>query len=38
MALFSGKSEGIIGVDISSTGIKLVELGKSRSGYELKSL
>ncbi len=38
MALFSSKSEGLIGVDISATGIKLVELGKTRSGYELKAL
>jgi len=27
-----------MGVDISSTGIKLVELARSRSGYELKSM
>ena len=27
-----------MGIDISSTGIKLVELSKSRSGYELTSL
>ncbi len=38
MALFSSKSESLMGVDISSTGIKLVELGKTRSGYELKAL
>jgi type IV pilus assembly protein PilM len=38
VALFSSKSEGMMGIDISSTGIKLVELGKTRSGYELKSL
>lgn len=37
MALVSKNSEGVIGIDISSTGIKLVELAKSRSNYELKS-
>ena len=38
MALFSNKSEAMMGVDISSTGIKLVELSHSRSNYELKSM
>ncbi|MES0371051.1 MAG: type IV pilus assembly protein PilM [Mariprofundaceae bacterium] len=38
MGLFSGSSEGLIGIDISATGVKLVELGHSRSGYELKSM
>ncbi|MFQ5581199.1 MAG: type IV pilus biogenesis protein PilM [Mariprofundaceae bacterium] len=38
MALFSSKSEGLMGMDISSTGIKLVELAHGRSGYELKSM
>ena len=38
MALFSGKPEGLMGVDISATGIKLVELARSRTGYELKSM
>ncbi len=38
MALFSSKSDGLMGLDISANGIKLVELGKTRSGYELKSL
>ncbi|MDX8403674.1 MAG: type IV pilus assembly protein PilM [Mariprofundaceae bacterium] len=38
MSLFSGSSEGLIGIDISATGVKLVELGHSRSGYELKSM
>jgi len=37
VTLFSNKSEGMMGIDISSTGIKLVELSKSRSGYDLKS-
>jgi type IV pilus assembly protein PilM len=38
VALFSGKKEGLMGVDISATGIKLVELAQSRTGYELKSM
>lgn len=38
MALFSKKSEGMVGVDISSTGIKLVELARSRSGFELVAM
>ncbi|MDQ6996706.1 MAG: type IV pilus assembly protein PilM [Mariprofundus sp.] len=38
MSLFSNKSEGVMGIDISSTGIKLVELVRSRSGYELASM
>jgi type IV pilus assembly protein PilM len=38
VALFSGKQEGLMGVDISATGIKLVELSQSRTGYELKSM
>jgi type IV pilus assembly protein PilM len=38
VALFSSKSAGMMGIDISSTGIKLVELSLSRSNYELKSL
>jgi type IV pilus assembly protein PilM len=38
VALFSNKSEGMMGIDISSTGIKLVELSLSRSNYELKSM
>ena len=39
MNLFSRKSEGLMGVDISATGIKLVELERSgRSGYQLKSM
>jgi len=36
--LFSRSDEGLIGIDISSTGIKLIELGQSRAGYELKSM
>ena len=36
MSLFSGKDEGLMGVDISATGIKLVELARSRTGFELK--
>ncbi len=38
MGLFSRSNEGLIGIDISATGVKLVELGYSRSGYELKSM
>ena len=38
MSLFSRSNEGLIGIDISATGIKLVELSHSRSGYELKSM
>ncbi len=38
MRLFSGKSEPLMGVDISSSGIKMVELGRVRGGYELKSM
>lgn len=37
MGLVSKKSEGIVGIDISSTGVKLVELSRGRSHYELKS-
>jgi len=38
VSLFSRSNEGLIGIDISATGIKLVELAHSRSGYELKSM
>ena len=38
MSLFSRSKEGLIGIDISATGIKLVELAHGRSGYELKSM
>jgi len=38
MGIFSHEPQGILGVDISSTGIKLVELDQSRKGYALKSL
>ncbi len=38
MSIFYGKSDSLMGVDISSTGIKLVELDKARDGYELKSM
>ncbi len=37
MPFFSKSSDTLMGVDISSTGIKLVELSRSRSGYELAS-
>lgn len=38
MSFFSNKSEGMMGIDISSTGIKLIELSGSRSGYELSAM
>jgi len=38
VGLFSRTGEPLIGIDISATGIKLVELTGSRGGYELKSL
>jgi len=38
VSFFSNKTEGVMGIDISSTGIKLVELSRTRSGYELASM
>ncbi len=38
MSLFSRTNEGLVGIDISATGVKLIELGRTRSGYELKSM
>jgi len=38
VGLFSRSNEGLVGIDISATGVKLIELGRSRSGYELKSM
>lgn len=38
MSFFSNKSEGMMGIDISSTGIKLVELTSVRSGFELSAM
>jgi len=38
VGLFSRGNEGLVGIDISATGVKLVELGQSRSGYELKAM
>ena len=38
MSFFSNKSEGVMGIDISSTGIKLVELSRTRTGYQLASM
>jgi len=38
VAFFSSKSGNLIGVDIGSTSIKLVQLSRSRSGYELVSM
>ncbi|MDX8394232.1 MAG: type IV pilus assembly protein PilM [Mariprofundales bacterium] len=37
LRVFSRKSEGVIGIDVSSTSVKLVELARVRGGYELKS-
>lgn len=37
MGFFSKRSDTLIGVDIGATAIKLVELSRSRSGYELAS-
>jgi len=37
MKLFSRKQESVMGIDISASAIKLVELSRSRSGYELKA-
>jgi len=36
--LFARKSDVLIAVDISSAAVKLVELGKVRGGFELKSM
>lgn len=38
MGLFAHKSDALIAVDISSAAVKLVELGKVRGAYELKSM
>lgn len=38
MGLFSRTGEALIGIDISATGIKLVELAASGGGYKLKAL
>jgi len=38
VGLFSRSNEGLVGIDISATGVKLVELAQNRSGYELKSM
>jgi len=38
VGLFSSKNDGLIAIDISSTGVKLVELAHTRSGYELKAM
>ncbi|MDQ7003881.1 MAG: type IV pilus assembly protein PilM [Ghiorsea sp.] len=37
MKLFSRKKDTLIGVDISATAIKLIELNKKKSGYVLQS-
>lgn len=36
MKLFSRKKESVMGIDISASAIKLVELSRSETGYELK--
>jgi len=36
MKLFSRKKDAVMGVDISATAIKLIELSKKKSGYVLK--
>jgi len=38
VGLFSSRNDGLIAIDISSTGVKLVELAHVRSGYELKAM
>lgn len=38
ISILLGKREALIAIDISSTGVKLVELSRSHSSYELKSM
>jgi len=38
VSIFSSQSGNLIGVDIGSSSIKLVQLSRSRSGYELVSM
>ncbi|MDQ6990962.1 MAG: type IV pilus assembly protein PilM [Mariprofundaceae bacterium] len=38
MGLFSSKKNGLIAIDISATGVKLLELSRVRSGYEVQSM
>ncbi|MDQ6989133.1 MAG: type IV pilus assembly protein PilM [Mariprofundaceae bacterium] len=38
MNLFSRQKESVMGIDISASAIKLVELSHGRSGYELKAI
>lgn len=38
MKLFSRKKESVMGIDISASAIKLVELSHSKTGYELKAM
>jgi len=38
LKLFSRSTERLIGVDVSSAGVKLVELSQSRSGLKLESM
>jgi len=38
VGLFSSKKDGLIAIDISATGVKLLELSEVRSGYALQSM
>jgi len=38
VGLFSSKKDGLIAIDISATGVKLVELSAVHSGYALQSM
>ena len=38
MKLFSRKKESVMGIDISASAIKLIELSHSKKGYELKAM
>jgi len=37
VSLFSKQSSGLMGVDISASGIKLVELARGKNGYEISA-
>lgn len=38
MRLFQGESGNLVGVDVSSSAVKVVELGRGRSGLQLKCM
>jgi len=38
VGLFSNKKDGLMAIDISATGVKLLELSQVRSGYEVESM